>query len=111
MMAKHLGRVFQVEVKEPEYNDPGYFRPWAKVTGSLLYREARQRVKQEKHGYRYYPLKVRPKFRIARMTKQNPPGVPMNKWIRGAGFRFRRAGGRLLVDVKRLKPRRKAAGR
>lgn len=32
----------------------------------------------------------------------NPPSLPMNKWIRGAGLRLRRSGGRLVVDVRRI---------
>lgn len=46
-------------------------------------------------------------------TKRNPAGsrrLPMNKWIRGAGLRVRRSGGRLVVDVQRMvrsNPKRK----
>ena len=29
--------------------------------------------------------------------------VKLNRWIRGGGFRLRRAGGRLVVDVRRTR--------
>ena len=46
-------------------------------------------------------------------TARNPAGprVKLNKWIRGAGLRFRRVAGRLVVDVKRLRPRPRGATR